>query len=282
MWGVIALKIKKIFNNNVVLSKDYSKHEIVVMGRGIAFKKKIGDEIDENLVEKTFILKQKEASEKFKLLLEDVPLQYVSLCYDIIEYAKNVLNVKLNDYIYVTLTDHISNALKIFEEGFNCSNVLIWEIKKFYPKEFSVGIKALDFIESETGKRLPESEAANIALHLINAQINSNFNNVKDVINVTEKIMDILNIIKYTYRIELDDKSLSYERFITHLRFFFKRLNRKEKPESKEDDFLLKQVKSKYKDAYNCMIKIEKYLETKLNDDEKLYLTVHIQRVTQR
>lgn len=278
----IGLRIKKIFNNNVVLSKDFSKHEIVVMGRGIAFKKKIGDEIDGNIVEKTFVLKQKEASEKFKLLLEDIPLEHVSLCYDIIEYAKNILNVKLNDYIYVTLTDHISNALKVFEEGFNCPNVLIWEIKKFYPKEFSVGLKALDFIESETGKRLPENEAANIALHLINAQINSNFNNVKDAINITEKIMDILNIVKYTYKIELDDKSLSYERFITHLRFFFKRLNRKEKPESKEDDFLLRQVKAKYKDAYNCMIKIENYLGIKLNDDEKLYLTLHIQRVTQK
>ncbi|MCY6371192.1 BglG family transcription antiterminator LicT [Clostridium ganghwense] len=274
--------IKKVFNNNVVLAKNSSKHEIVVMGCGIAFKKKVGDEIDENLVQKTFILKQKEASEKFKLLLEDVPVEHVSLCYDIIEYAKNILNVKLNDYIYVTLTDHISNALKVFEEGLNCPNVLIWEIKKFYPKEFAVGLKALDFIESEVGKRLPENEAGNIALHLINAQINSSYDNVEDMLNITEMIMDILNIVKYTYNIELDDKSLSYERFITHLRFFFKRLNRKEKIESEEDDFLLKQVKVKYKKAYNCMLKIEKYLEKELNDEEKLYLTLHIQRITQR
>ena len=59
-------------------------------------------------------------SEKFKLLLEDIPTEHVSLCYDIIEYAKNILGVELNDYIYVTLTDHISNALKIFDEGLNC------------------------------------------------------------------------------------------------------------------------------------------------------------------
>ena len=100
--------IKQIFNNNVVLAKNSSKDELVAMGCGIAFKKKVGDKINENSIEKTFILKQKDASEKFKLLLEDIPAEHVSICYDIIEYAKNMLDIELNDYIYVTLTDHIS------------------------------------------------------------------------------------------------------------------------------------------------------------------------------
>ena len=273
--------IKKIFNNNAILAKDSDKHEFVVMGCGIAFKKNVGDKVDEKLIEKTFILKQKDASEKFKLLLEDIPTEHVSLCYDIIEYAKNILGVELNDYIYVTLTDHISYALKLFDEGLNRPNALIWEIKKFYPKEFEIGLKALEFIESETDKKLPEDEACNIALHLINAQVNNSGNKVEDIANQTKMIQDILNIVKYTYNITLDEKSLNYERFVTHLRFFFQRLNKKEEIEA-EDDFLLKQVKVKYKKAYDCMLKIEKYLETELSDEEQLYLTIHIQRVTQR
>ena len=273
--------IKKIFNNNAILAKDSDKHEFVVMGCGIAFKKNVGDKVDENLIEKTFILKQKDASEKFKLLLEDIPTEHVSLCYDIIEYAKNILGVELNDYIYVTLTDHISYALKLFDEGLNRPNALIWEIKKFYTKEFEIGLKALEFIEDETSKKLPEDEACNIALHLINAQVNKSSNKVEDIAKQTKMIQDILNIVKYTYNITLDEKSLNYERFVTHLRFFFQRLNKKEKIET-EDDFLLKQVKEKYKKAYECMLKIEKYLEKELSDEEQLYLTIHIQRVTQR
>jgi len=280
-WG-IGMIIKKIFNNNAILAKDSKKQEIVIMGRGVGFKKSVGDEVDENLIEKTFILKQKDASEKFKLLLEDIPTEHVSLCYDIIEYAKNILSVELNDYIYVTLTDHISYALKLFDEGLNRPNALIWEIKKFYPKEFEIGLKALEFIEDETNKRLPEDEAGNIALHLINAQTNNSSNKVEDIAHQTKMIQDILNIIKYTYSIALNEKSLNYERFVTHLRFFFQRLNKNEKMEKEEDDFLLKQVKTKYKKAYECMLKIEKYLEKELSDEEKLYLTIHIQRVTQR
>lgn len=273
--------IKKIFNNNAILARDPDKHEFVVMGCGIAFKRNVGEVVDEKLIEKTFILKQKDASEKFKLLLEDIPTEHVSLCYDIIEYAKNILGVELNDYIYVTLTDHVSYALKLFDEGFNRPNPLIWEIKKFYPKEFSIGLKALEFIEDELGKVLPEDEAGNIALHLINAQANNMNSDVKEIANQTKKIQDILNIVKYTYNIPLDEKSLNYERFVTHLRFFFQRLSKKQEAET-EDDFLLKQVKVKYKKAYECMLKVEKYLEIDLSDEEQLYLTIHIQRVTQR
>lgn len=272
--------IKKIFNNNAVLAKTSSKQEIVAMGCGIAFKRKVGDELEDELIEKTFILKQKEASEKFKLLLEDIPTEEISLCYDIIEYAKNILDTELNDYIYVTLTDHISYALKMYDEGLNRSNGLLWEIKKFYPKEYKIGLKALELVQDETGKDLPEDEAGNIALHLINAQVNSSCK-IDDIAKTTKMIQDILNIVRYTYNIELDDGSLNYERFITHLKFFFERLNKKETIPS-DDDFLLKQVRVKYEKAYKCMLKIEKYLDIKLSSEEQLYLTLHIQRVTQR
>jgi beta-glucoside operon transcriptional antiterminator len=252
------------------------------MGCGIAFKRSVGDPVDESLIEKVFILKQKDASDKFRSLLEDVPFEYVSLCDDIIEYAKNMLEVPLSEYIYVTLTDHINNSLKLYEDGIQNVNPLIWEIKKFYPKEFAIGLKALDFIEESIEKRIPEDEAGNIALHLINAQVNSSYNRVADVARQTEKIQDILNIIKYTYKITLDEKSVSYERFITHLRFFFQRLHKRDTAAALEDDFLLRQVKSKYKNAYNCMLKIEKYLNTELSDEEKLYLTIHVHRITHR
>lgn len=274
--------IKKIFNNNAVLVKDIDKKEIVLIGSGIAFKKRIGDIVDRELIEKTFTLKEEGATEKFKILLDNIPTEHIAMCYDIIEYAKNKLNTELSDYIYVTLTDHINYALKLLDEGLNRPNALIWEVKKFYPKEFQIGLKALDIIEEKTGKRLPNDEAGSITLHLINAQLNTNYENIHDITKIAKMIGDIINIVKYTYNTQIDENSLEYDRFITHLRFFFRRLNNKTKKENTEDDFLLKQVKEKYKDAYNCMRKVEKYLETNLGDEEKLYLTLHIQRLTNK
>lgn len=276
------MKIDKIFNNNAVMVKEDNGRDAVIIGCGLAFRKKIGDEVDESLIEKTFILKEKDTLEKFKMILEHIPTEQISLCYDIVEYAKNMLNCELNDYIYVTLTDHISYTLKLFDEGIERPNILIWEIKKFYPKEYNIGLKALEFIESELGKKLNEEEAGNIALHLITAQINGKSDKTDIAYSMTKKIQDILNIVKYTYDIELDEHSLNYERFITHLRFFFKRLNNKTQYRNENEDFLLQQVKEKYKDAYKCMLKIEKYLNIELSYEEQLYLTLHIKRIVNR
>ena len=273
--------IKKIFNNNVVLAKDTDKNELVAMGCGLAFKKKLGDILDKSLIEKTFILKEKDTVNKFKSLLENVPMEQITVCSDIIEYAKSNLDVKLNDYIYVTLTDHINYSIRLYDEGINKPNLLAWEVKKFYNKEYKIGLKALDVIEKSLGKRLPDDEASNIALHIINSQINLSPKDSFNAVNMAKHIQGILTIIKYTYKIEIDENSLNYDRFITHLRFFLKRLNDNNMMKS-DDDFLLEQVKVKYKKAYECMLKVEKFLEAKLSNDEKLYLTIHIQRVTQR
>ncbi|MBS5938190.1 BglG family transcription antiterminator LicT [Clostridium sp.] len=276
------MKIDKIFNNNAVMVKEDNGRDSVIIGCGLAFRKKVGDEVDESLIEKTFILKEKDTLEKFKMILEHIPTEQISLCYDIVEYAKNMLNCELNDYIYVTLTDHISYTLKLFDEGIERPNILIWEIKKFYPKEYNIGLKALEFIESEFGKKINEEEAGNIALHLITAQINGKSDKTDIAYSMTKKIQDILNIVKYTFDIELDEHSLNYERFITHLRFFFKRLNNKTQYRNENEDFLLAQVKEKYKDAYKCMLKIEKYLNVELSYEEQLYLTLHIKRIVNR
>ncbi len=273
--------IKKIFNNNVVLARDKSKDEIVAMGCGLAFKKKPGDILDKSLIEKTFVLKEKNTSDRFKSLLENVPIEQIEICSKIIEYAKDNLDIKLNDYIYVTLTDHINHSIKLYDEEIYKPNFLAWEVKKFCNKEYKIGLKALDIIEEYTKKRLPKDEACNIALHIINAQVNSSSKISLDVTRVAKYIQGIITIIKYTYGIEIDENSLNYDRFITHLRFFLKRLNDNNMIKS-DDDFLLNQVKEKYKKAYDCMLKIEKFLEVDLSNDEKLYLTVHIQRVTQR
>ena len=73
------MKIKKILNNNAIISENDQKEEIIITGQGVAFGKKDGDWIDNDKIEKTFILKHNETSEKFKLLLEDIPVDYVSI-----------------------------------------------------------------------------------------------------------------------------------------------------------------------------------------------------------
>ena len=53
------MKIDKVYNNNVGLAKGDDGEEFIVMGRGLGFQKKPGDEIDTALVEKMFVMQDK-------------------------------------------------------------------------------------------------------------------------------------------------------------------------------------------------------------------------------
>ena len=276
------MKIAKVINNNVISVIDSHNKELVVMGRGIAFQKRPGDDVEESRIEKIFKLDNKDVSEKFKTLLYDVPMEYMDISERIISYAKEKLGKKLNDSIYVSLTDHINFAIEREQKGLRISNPLLWEIKRIYADEYAVGLKALAKIEEMLGITLPQDEAGFIAMHIVNAELNEEMPNV---VNMTKLIQDILNIVKYHFKIELDEESLNYFRFLTHLKFFAQRLYT-DSPYNNEDDFLYEMVKEKQKEAFACVEKIRDFIQKthnhQLTKEEMAYLTIHIERVVNR
>ncbi|AST96821.1 transcriptional antiterminator BglG [Niallia circulans] len=278
------MQIKKVFNNNVVLAKNEWDQEMVVMGRGLAFQKKAGETIDTAKIEKTFVLEKRGVSDKLAKLLRDTSELYLNIASKILDYAKSQLPYKLDDYLYVALTDHISFAIKRHKENVHVKNPLVWEIRKYYKQEYQVALKCLDIIEEQTGVRFPEDEAASIALHLVNSELSGG--NLATAVQVTELVNNVLNIVKYHFKMELDETSINYERFLTHLRFFAIRFIRKERMADSEDNFLYEQLKRKYPESFQCSQKIKIYLVKSYNwsisKDEEMYLTLHIQRVTKR
>ncbi|MGG1449525.1 PRD domain-containing protein [Bacillus licheniformis] len=273
------MKIAKVINNNVISVLNEQGQELVVMGRGIAFQKKPGEAVDESRIEKIFRLDNKDVSERFKTLLDEIPIEFMEMSEEIISYAKLKLGKKLNDSIYVSLTDHIHFAVERNKKGLDIKNALLWETKRLYKDEFAIGKEALAIIEKKTGTALPEDEAAFIALHIVNAELNEEMPNI---VNITKVMQEILSIVKYHFHIEFDEESLHYYRFITHLKFFAQRLFSGTYMESR-DDFLFETVKNKYRDAYVCTNKIRQYIEKEyghqLTNEELLYLTIHIERV---
>lgn len=278
------MEIKKILNNNVVIIEKEKNQEMVVMGRGLAFQKKVGQSIDESKIEKTFVLQSKGTSEKLNQLLKHTSEKYLDISTEILQFAQAKLPYQLDEYLYVALTDHISFAISRVKQGINLKNNLLYEIRKYYKNEFNIATKALDIIEKHTGIYLGEDEAGSIALHLVNSQISGE--NMQVAVQVTDMVNSILNIVKYHYQMELDETSINYERFITHLRYFSMRFIRKEKMEETIDEFLYDQIQGKYEKAFASAEKIDIYLKEYFNwplsKDEKVYLSVHIHRVTYR
>lgn len=47
---------------------------------------------------------------------------------------------------------------------------------------------------------------------------------MRDTIDITRIIQDVLDLVREYFQMELDETSLSYERLITHLRFLAQRI----------------------------------------------------------
>lgn len=272
--------IDKVLNNNVVIVFNENNEEIIVMGKGIGYKKTKGDFFSEEEATKIFKIVDKNVSTKFQELLCHIPSDFFKITLEIIEIAERELKKDLNESIYISLTDHLYSAFLRMKEGISIKNKILWEIQRFYKTEYEIGKKSLDLLEEKTGVRLAEDEAGFIAFHLVNAQLNKGTQLVYDM---TKLIHEILNIVKYHFNVKFDENSVFYYRFIIHLKFFSQRLFSTENYFVENDGELLGIIQEKYKSAFKCVIKISKFIQAtynyKLSDDEIVYLTIHVSKL---
>ncbi|WOO37325.1 PRD domain-containing protein [Anaerocolumna sp. AGMB13020] len=276
------MKIVRILNNNSIVARNEKQQEYVLFGSGLGFQKARGDTVDESKIEKKFAPTDDKVISQFVELVNNISMDCILYSQQIIEDAKVKYGKKLVDTIYISLPDHISNAIENARGGIYVRNPLLHDIKRFYKDEFSIGISALELIHQKTGIELPEDEAAHIALHFVNAEIGEG---KATAIKLTEIMQEISNIVKDYFKIEYDENSLNYYRYITHLKFFAQRiLNNTNYPEGDKD--VLELVINKYKKEYECVVEVSRFIEDKfgyvLSSDELLYLTIHISRVVNK
>lgn len=272
------MQIAKVLNNNVVVVLDEHRREQVVMGRGLAFQKRVGDLLDESKIEKIFALQSDELAGRLGELLSKIPLEVMTTCDRIIERARERLG-KLQESVYITLTDHCHFAIERQKNGVALRNVLLWETKRLYPKEFALGQEARALIAQRLGVELAEDEAGFIALHLVTAQLNSE---MPEVMHVTRVMQEILQLVKYQLRLEYNEESLSYQRFVTHLKFFAQRMITRTVVED-DDAELHSAVKDNYAKAWKCAETVALHLQNSyqrsLTTEEIMFLAIHIERV---
>ena len=272
--------VEKILNNNVILSIDpKTKKEVILMGSGLAFNRKVGQEVEENKVEKKFVVDDKSVGNKLKKLINEIPNGIFEIAHEIIDYGSKKLNRELDEQIYISLSDHIAFAIKRYKSNVEIKNDLIDEIRRIHKEEYKVSLWAVNYINDKLGIKLPEDEAGFIALHLVNASYKET---ARESVIATNIVKGVLNIIRYYYSIEFDEDDLNYDRLLTHLKYFSKRVVTNSQNDNTSNEFLEITSKS-YPEAFDCSQKVKMYIENnynyKINEDEIVYLTMHIHRV---
>ena len=272
--------IEKVLNNNAFISLDENGDEIIVMGKGIAFGKKGNQKVDlTNLNYKIFSCKNKNINNKLISIVSDLSQEYILLTRKIISTFEKEYNKKLNEIIYVSLTEHIHGAIERYHQGIQVKNPLLMEIKRLFADEYEIGRRALEMIHQDFGVLFEEDEAGYIAYHIVNAELN---NDMINIANITKVMQQVLSVIKYHFKVEFNEESSTYYRFITHLKFFAQRVfsNAVYEEEDTELFFILKE---KYHESYECVLKKKELIEHEYNYDlsleEQLYLMIHIERI---
>lgn len=268
--------IEKIINNNIISSKDESGIELIVMGRGIGYAARSGACIDENKIEKIFRIEERRNAERLKHVLSDVPFRYAEIADDVIRYAKEKITVKLNENIYITLTEHLSFVFKRYQEGIRFENPLLWEIKRFYPLEYEIGEYAIELIRDKTGVDLMKDEAGFIALHFVNSEYGTDLDKAGKFPIYIDRI---LCIIQDAFDLTFDETSLRYERLMTHVKFLIQRVLQNEL-NSEDDKAIIEAIQKQYVKEYACCEMISEYIKNEtgieLPDAEKAYMAIHI------
>ena len=273
--------IKKVYNNNVILAfENSSKKEVILTGCGIGFGKKPNDTIDDSKIEKKFVIQDNNFESKVNKLASEIPEEVFAVSSAIIEYAEKNLNTTLDEYIYISLTDHIYFALKRYKENLPIKNELLYELRRIHKKEYEIGKWAIEYINKTFNVNFLIDEAGFIAMHIINANYRESTNKSCLIMNIINQILDI---IKNYYSIEFIEDEINFDRLLTHLKFFAKRLIHKTESIDTNNNGLLEIVKVQYKESYDCVKQIKSFIEEnytyKVNDDEVLYLILHINRV---
>lgn len=274
-----AYRISRVIGNNFVCAVGDDGKEIILRGLGIGFKKHAGDLVSPQQVEKIYDLRDPEKSSRLRDLLADVSPDYLDVSTEIIETAEKRIGRRLSDNIYITLTDHICFAVERLRSGVRYPNHLLWEITNFYPAEFAIGKQALDLIEEKLGFRLPEDEAGFIALHIVNAEIDGK---MADMVRITELIRKIISVVQEYYGVTLDEQSLDYGRFITHLKFLGQRITQNRYVADDDSEFQ-NMIVRRYRQAHQCAEKIRAELREafaiQLPSEEMTFLTIHLHRL---
>jgi len=271
----------KILNNNFISSTDKDGHEIVIMGKGLGWQMKPGDPVDPEKIEKIFRMDTVTSSEKMKKLFLEVELSSIEISSKIIQFAQETTKVELNKNIILTLTDHIDFALERHNKGIPLKNDFKLWIQKMFKEEFSVGLYALEIIRETLGIQMPEDEAAHIAMHIINAQLDGNMAHTDEITNLLSMCFHIIEL--KTGKI-ISEKSWAYERFMRHLLALAQRIIARTENIAVNDSLNLA-IQVQFPLEHDISIAIRNYIQKTFNfkiaDDEVTFLTIHINRLLQ-
>ena len=273
------MKVIKKLNNSAVLALDAAEREVVVLGKGIGFPPVPYELTDFSKIDRTFY----DVDNKYLAMIADLPKELLLVSADIAEEAELELDCTLNPNLPLTLADHLNYAVQRTRDGIQLTTPIAYDIRHLYAKEYGIGRQALSMLREQLGETLPETEAVNVALHLINAETENS--DMHDFIKMMNIIDEVDKIVEKSLNFRMNKDGYNYSRFAAHMRYLIQRLQT-DTQERNVVNSMKRTLMREYPDVYRCAFKVTEYFKVRwgwqCTDDEMVYLIMHIHRVRSR
>lgn len=269
------MRVEKKINNNVAVCTDGNGQELIALGRGIGFPKTPYELTDLSKIDMTFYRVSSQTVQMLTTISEDV----IMVSSKIVQLAQTKLQNQFSTNVVFSLADHISFAIERIKKNEIFDFSLSYDIQHLYPKEYDVGLKALQYVKEDLKIIFPKAEATAIAMHFINAREVSSQNISKS--NTDNTLNLIIGTIEDQFNIKIDKKSFAFNRFKIHLQYFLKRIESNKQIHDEISVQLIQDMMENNYQIFKCGKEIvaqlnEKY-RTEITDDEMFYLMIYIQ-----
>lgn len=271
-------RITKIFNNNIVSAVDDAGEEVVLVGAGVGYLRKRGQEVDPARVEKEFRVTGPSADGTTRVLVS-LPYEIVSMTAAIADHLRAAHGIVLPAPVEVGLADHLWQGLRRLDDGIPLYNSMLWETKVTYPQEFAIALQILDIVAQRLGRTLPLDEAGFVTLHLVNAGL---VTDAGHAYSLARALHEVLQIVEQELGLPATETSASTARFLTHLKFVVQRLTQR-RLFSGEFREIFEARRAQDPEGHRCAVRIGEYLHatfgTEISDEELMYLMFHLARL---
>lgn len=269
------MKLLKKINNNYALGEDSKGETIIVEGRGVGFIKMPCEFDDFSRVSRTYYGVNNSAIG----LIQTIDERTLHVAEKIYDYAINNLSIELSPNLPFTLADHIDFCLERMRKKIKIETPLAYDVKSLYPSEYQIAEHAMKIIKEDLNAEFDASETVGIALNIINSEVSINSEKRK---NTQSIIDDCTKIIEKNMNVTIDCSSYNYSRFVTHMQYLLIKNNRENALISKE---LLSSVRKEYPELNDTVEKMATRLSSsgyQMDENEKFYLLLHVQRLCDR
>ena len=275
----MSYRITKILNHNSFMGiESKNDQECLIMGKGVAFGKKVGQTVSVTADSRVYYLKELTDRGEAREIIKSVSPLCLELANEVLDQAEEEFG-KVDRSILFTMADHLDFAVRRIQNGEQISNPLTDDIRIMFYKEYKVAGCIRDLLKEKLGIRIDEHEIGYIALHVHAAIVDEN---VSQAMEIARTVRECICMVEEETGKSIDIMSLGYNRLMNHVRYMVARAIHGEKLKMSLNDYMSVKFPGPYMTAEKICRKMEKSLKLPIPDIEIGYLAMHLERMMDR